>query len=262
MSKELSAKDIPSILESLEKEKYRNLFFINNLKSLTLGKEYRIYSVDKAYVMNFMDLAILIWAEDGYDKDEMLTFLESQKFKGINGPEESLLPIMEEFQKKGFSTDLRKMLMCDKTLFRKVSPRDENLKYLLSPDDFEDLYSLYKRCPEYADGIDMDAEDYGVDMAEREYPFAAAGLYDGKKLISGGYLSAYTKESAMIVSVATDPEYRNRGCATKAVSELVDIALNENNIGYLCLWYSTEDARRVYDKLGFIEVGRYAYFHK
>ena len=48
----------------------------------------------------------------------------------------------------------------------------------------------------------------------------------------------------------------------KAVSELVDIALNENNIGYLCLWYSTPDARRVYEKLGFKEVGDYAYFHK
>ena len=263
MIKELSKKDIPSLLSSLEKEKYRNLFFINNLKTLTLNKEYRIYSVSDAYVLNFMDSSILIWSESGYDKDEMIEFLDTQKFKGINGPEEALLPIMDELKSRGFKIELRKMMMCDKSSFKKDTPRDEKLKYLMGPDDFEDLYDLYMRCPEYKDGLEnIDREDFGVDMAEKEYPFAAAGLYHKNKMVSGGYLSAYSRESAMIVSVATDPDFRGAGCATKAVSELVDIALNENNIGYLCLWYSTPDAQRVYEKLGFKEVGDYAYFHK
>ena len=263
MIKELSEKDIPSLLTSLEKEKYRNLFFINNLKTLTLNKEYKIYSISNAYALNFMDSSILIWSEGEYDKDEMIKFLDGQKFNGINGPEEALLPIMDEFKNRGFKTDLRKMLMCDKSSFKKVSPRDEKLRYLMAPEEFEDLYDLYMRCPEYKDGLEnTDREDFGMDMAEKEYPFAAAGLYHKNRMVSGGYLSAYTKESAMVVSVATDPDFRGIGCATKTVSELVDIALNENNIGYLCLWYSTPDAKRVYEKLGFKEVGAYAYFHK
>lgn len=263
MAKELSEKEIPIILASLEKEKHRNLFFINNLRTLELGKAYRIFKVSEAYVMNFMSTAILIWCEVPYDVDQMIAFLSSQSFVGLNGPAECIMPLSEHFSQKGFRVDLRKMLMCDKSTFKKVSPRDDSLRYLLSPEDFEDLYDLYMRCPEYREGMQAkDREEFALDMAEKEYPFAAAGLYDGKKLVSAGYLSAYTKESAMIVSVATDPEYRNRGCATKAVSELIDIALNENLIGYLCLWYSTPEARRVYEKLGFVELGGYAYIHK
>lgn len=263
MITELKEKDIPQLLSSLSKDRYRNLFFINNLKTLTMGKEYKAYKVGDAYLMNFMDSSILIWSEGDYDSALVSQFLESQKFMGINGPAECLIPVMDYIKGKGFTADIRKMLYVDKQLFKKVSPRDEKLKYLMAPEDFEDLYDLYYRCPEYKDGVeDKDREEFGLDMAEKEYPFAAAGYYVGRIMVSGAYLSAYTRESAMVVSVATDPDYRNMGYATKTVSELVDIALNENNIGYLCLWYSTPDARRVYDKLGFKEIGSYAYFHR
>lgn len=263
MTKELKEKDIPELLKSLEKDKYRNLFFINNLKTLRLGKEYRIYQVSSAYLLNFMDSSILIWAEGEYDSKEVAAFLETQKFMGINGPAECLMPIMEIMKEKGFKTDLRRMMLCDKSSFKRISPRDEKLRYLMAPDEFEELYDLYSRCPEYKDSVeDVDREDYGVDMAEKEYPFAAAGYYVGRIMVAGAYLSAYTRESAMVVGVATDPDYRGMGYATKTVSELVDIALNENNIGYLCLWYSTDEAKRIYEKLGFKEIGSYAYFHR
>ena len=66
----------------------------------------------------------------------------------------------------------------------------------------------------------------------------------------------------MVVGVGTDPEYENKGFGTSVVSELVDIALNENNIDYLGLWYSDEKAKHLYQKIGFTSIGEYAYFKR
>lgn len=261
---ELKEKDLPALLSLLRKDKYRNLFFINNILTLTLGKEYRIYKVNEAYLMNFMNSSMLIYSENSYDEKKVFSFLQTQKFKGINGGEESLAPLEGYMKELGIThIDYRNMMMVTKDTFKRVTPRDSSLRSLFGPEDFEDLFDLYLRCPEYKDDfIKEDKEEFGLDMAEKEYPFAAAGLYVRNKMVSGGYLSAYTKESAMVVGVATDPDYRNGGLATKTVSELVDIAINENNIGYLCLWYSTPEAERIYKKLGFEPIGKYAYFHK
>jgi len=258
---ELRDKDIPELLDLLKSDR-RNLFFINNLQLYTLGKEIKVYKVDKAYILNWLNNSILIFAPCGYDKNQMLTALKTQAFNGINGAREYLEPIEKELESE-FKIQYRDLMIVDKTSFNKLSSRDTRLRELFSPDDYESLYDLYLNIPSYKDSfLSEDRSQWALGKAELEYPMAGVGLYFGNRIISGAYLSAATKTSAMVVGVGTNPDYENMGFATSVVSELVDIALNENNIGYLALWYSDEKAHHIYTKLGFKSIGKYAYFSR
>lgn len=259
--RKLSKSEIENLKKELDKDK-KNLFFSNNLEIYTISKEIEVYQVEEAFVLNWMNASIVIYAPNGYSPETMAEFLETQRFNGINGPKEYLEPL-ESVLKDKFEVQYRNLMMVDGHSFKKLTPRDERLIELFGPDEYEDLFSLYTRVPEYSEGFkEEDKEEWALEKAEMEYPTTGVGLYVGEKMVSGAYLSAATKKSAMIVGVATDPEYQNMGLATKVTSELVDIALNENNIGYLCLWYSTDVAEHIYRKLGFEVISQYAYFKR
>lgn len=257
----LQEKDLPALIEELKKDR-RNLFFLNNLDIYKLGKEINVYKIGDAFTLNWMDASILIFAPNGYDKKEMLEFLSTQKFNGINGAREYLEPIEKELE-GDFSIQYRDFMMVDKTTYKKLPSRDTRLRELFSPDDYEALFDLYMKVPSCMGNLHAeDREEWALDKAELEYPMTGVGLFSGDKIISGAYLGAATKTSAMVVGVSTDPDEENKGYATSVMSELTDIALNENNIGYLCLWYSEEKARHIYEKIGFKPIGKYAYFSR
>lgn len=65
---------------------------------------------------------------------------------------------------------------------------------------------------------------------------------------------------AMVVGVATHPNYRNKGYATKCMVRLCRNLLKEGK--QPCLFYDNEAAGRVYRKLGFTEVGRWSMYYK
>lgn len=263
MDKQLESSEIPSLIEKLSKDR-RNLFFINNLQLYKLGMEIKVYKVDNAYILNWLNTSILIYAPEGYDKNEVLSFLKTQEFIAINGAREYIGPLENDI-KDEFSISYRDFMMVDKSSFKKLASRDIRLRELFAPEDYEALYDLYMNIPAYKDDYpndDIYREDWALAKAEMEYPTTGVGLYLGKRLVSGAYLSAATISSAMIVGVGTNPDYENMGFATSVVSELVDIALNENKIGYLCLWYSDEKSYHIYRKLGFKKIGEYAYFKR
>jgi len=259
--KEISKKEIPDLIKELSNDR-RNLFFINNLELYTLSKEIKVYKVDKAFVLNWMDESILLFAPDSYDAKTMIEFLEKQKFNGINGAKEYLLPIADTLRNE-FSIEYRQFMMIDKEKFIKPLTRDLRLMELFSPEDYEMLFDLYMRIPLFKDDFKTrDRSEWALEKAELEYPFAGVALSLDNKFVSGAYLGAATRKSAMVVGVGTDPEYENKGFGTSVVSELVDIALNENNIDYLGLWYSDEKAKHLYQKIGFTSIGEYAYFKR
>lgn len=65
---------------------------------------------------------------------------------------------------------------------------------------------------------------------------------------------------AMIVGVATHPNYRNKGYATKCMIKLCRSLLNDGK--QPCLFYDNEIAGRVYRKLGFTEIGKWSMYYK
>ncbi len=239
----------------------RNLFFINNLNNYTIGQEIEVYRIGDIYIMNWRCTSlVIVKGGDNYPVDEIKAFLKTIFFRVVNG-ESSVLKPLEDFFKDRFEIKYKELMYLTKANFNKVENRNHNLQELFSPDDWELLYDLYTRCPEYNDiEYDEDKEAWSLAKAEEEYPSTGVILKSKNQAVAGAYLAGATKEMAMIVGVAVEPDWRGGGLGTAVVSELCDIALNENNIKTLALNYSNDISKHIYEKLGFKRECDYAFF--
>lgn len=261
MVEKLKEKNKGELLKLFSSTGVRNLFFINNLKNYRIGEEIEIFKAGDVYIMNWKKTSLVIVKQgDDYPEEEIKAFLKTMTFRVVNGESEVLKPIEECFRDK-FEIKYKELMYLTKGNFRKVEKRNENLQELFSPDDWELLYDLYTRCPEYKDIKDEEAkEEWALDKAEEEYPATGVILKSKNKAVAGAYLAGATKEMAMVVGVAVEPDWRGGGLGTAAASELCDIALNENNIKTLALNYSNEISKHIYEKLGFKRECDYAFF--
>ena len=88
-----------------------------------------------------------------------------------------------------------------------------------------------------------------------EYPRAGCGYWKDGTLIAGAYLSSATKESAMVVGVLVDKDYRGQGIGTAVSQEITDIALFDHRINRLFLCPSSKKAQDIYGRLGYTTIG-------
>lgn len=84
---------------------------------------------------------------------------------------------------------------------------------------------------------------------------AVGGFLDGC-MVSTASTSAENSESAMIVGVATVEGLRGRGYASAVVSALCRDCFGRGK-KYLCLFYDNPVAGRIYNRIGFQELGEY-----
>ncbi|NLC84253.1 MAG: GNAT family N-acetyltransferase [Ruminococcaceae bacterium] len=121
------------------------------------------------------------------------------------------------------------------------------------------------------DVADLAAFVYGIDefavpnqtLAERtqtlKRSLSSAGtryviIREQGRIVACAGTTAENSQSAMVISVATDPTFRRRGYATRLVSRLCSIHAEEGR-EFLCLFYSNPAAGVIYRGLGFREIG-------
>ena len=84
----------------------------------------------------------------------------------------------------------------------------------------------------------------------------AFGVYDGDRLVALAETTAENSVSAMVVGVATLPGWRGRGFARACVHAAAAHSFAAGR-RYLCLFYDSPAAGRIYHALGFADVGRF-----
>ena len=84
---------------------------------------------------------------------------------------------------------------------------------------------------------------------------------EGNRIISSASTTAENSSSAMIIGVCTLKGYRNRGYATACITALCNELLEKGKS--LCLFYDNPDAGRIYQRMGFREIGMWCmkYLH-
>ena len=128
----------------------------------------------------------------------------------------------------------------------------------LLPDDIDAIYSLLKQIDEFFTMRSKTEEENREDILNsmtnegRMY-----GVFENGTLAAVAGTSAENSMSAMVVSVATLPEYRGRGYATRLVTRLCQDCLADG-MKFLCLFYDNPEAGVIYRKIGFKELGQYA----
>ncbi|MDE5587896.1 MAG: GNAT family N-acetyltransferase [Acetatifactor sp.] len=94
-----------------------------------------------------------------------------------------------------------------------------------------------------------------VKEMDRGSKVSVGGFLDGC-LITTASTSAENSESAMVMGVATAAEFRGKGYASAVVSALCRDCF-ERGKKYLCLFYDNPVAGRIYNRIGFRELGQY-----
>ena len=82
---------------------------------------------------------------------------------------------------------------------------------------------------------------------------------DGQAVVTAS-TSAENSMSAMIISVATHPDYRGQGLASRVVARLCADVLAEGKS--LCLFYNNPQAGMIYKKLGFSDIGTWSMMYR
>jgi len=118
---------------------------------------------------------------------------------------------------------------------------------MLYSEKFKDMYDLV----ENVFYLDVDYMNWFADMSHkiRHNSAALCGIYADNKLVSAAFSLFETEKSAVISSVATSDEYRNKGYAT----EIVNALLSRNSGKTVYVFTENESVDNWYKKIGFNE---------
>ena len=126
--------------------------------------------------------------------------------------------------------------------------------------DNQGVIGLEVQIDEFADsfrGVDREekVEECRENLTRGGHAF---GVYDGDRLVALAETTAENSVSAMVVGVATLPGWRGRGFARACVHAAAAHSFAAGR-RYLCLFYDSPAAGRIYHALGFADVGRFGY---
>jgi uncharacterized protein len=201
--------------------------------------------------------------KDTYDIQAAVDFLKSRKVDTIAGKENLILPL-----EKYFPNYTMKMTYLCRVTEESICFVDNKIiegitLHTLGPEDAEEVAGILLAIPSIAQFY---KGEYPLEKAKAKIiqnmnsgNFYGGAFKDGK-LIGFIGTSATTKEATEITELTVLPDYRNRGIATKLICSCCHKLLNDG-LKLICLFYDDYEAGKIYTKLGFEFVGKYALLH-
>ena len=210
------------------------------------------------FILNYRGNFIVYSDCTDYDAAEVGNFLEKNNPRNISGKDEiirKLLPYLKN--KKANLTYLARLDEVTEAQKQQTGKLMGQVKRL-TPTDIPSIYNFYLLIDEFSYSYcnrskEECYEDIRMNVTElgRSY-----GIFEGDKLVSIAQTSAENHTSAMVVGVATHPDFRKKGYAKATVLKLCEDCLSEGK-QFLCLFYSNPAAGIIYHSIGFQDMGVY-----
>lgn len=257
--------DRQAILKYVGKEPEMNLFFIGDIENYGVSTDQvNIYAKEKGdgswdhIILSFYSSYILYSREDTYDHAAAAEFLKSRSIECIGGKSSLVRQLIPYFPQ--YELQSTYMSRCGGTQMMADVPEGLVIRRL-TEEDVEEVIDFYMLIEEFAKTYVGGKEKNVKQMLEE--------IKQGGKIIVGGYIdgrlvalsstTAGNSMSAMVVGVATHPGERGKGYASAVLSRLCEDSLKEGR-EFLCLFYDNPAAGRIYNRIGFTELGEYALF--
>ncbi|MEG0238746.1 GNAT family N-acetyltransferase [Anaerorhabdus sp.] len=237
--------DRSKVLEYLNKDRALNLFFIGDINNYGFENDFQKIFIDEdgetiqtVYLVYYENLLISSYTKN-IDQDFVKQLMEDYKIENING-EQSLIDTLDLSQCDNDDCYFCKMIKNPVSLDESV----EVAKVEDVPEIIEIIKTVFHQdSPRMASSIE--------DKTGRTYFIKVDG-----KIVSVASSTAETDGLAMIVGVATLDEFRGQGYASKVVEKLCSDLLMEDKIP--CLFYNNPAAGKIYHRIGFEDIGRWA----
>lgn len=258
----LQEEDREALLDYVRREPEMNLFLIGDLENYGVSGEIVNFYLHEErnrwdfIILRFYEFYILYSQYDDYNEQEAIRFFESREPECISGKTVLLQKIAPAFPQ--WSIQSTYMSRCDRVECSWNSPGELTLRRLEKA-DVPEAIDLLCTIEEFSETYGKNEKSVYISRMEDE-------MEQGSKLVMGGYAdgklaaiaetSAENSESAMVVGVATAVEQRGKGYASAVVSALCEDCFARGK-KFLCLFYDNPAAGRIYNRIGFRELGEY-----
>jgi len=253
MIRKLTELDRQKTLEYLSEEPAINLFIIGDIEGFGFDVDFQEIWADfdvqdniDGLLLRYHEYFIPYSKSQGYDWTEFKSMIVEAESKieghvGLSGKESILMQFNDILpQHKRRST-----YFCELTSREKLLKENFDDIKIAGPDDANRVHGLIEDIVEFDSINDVDRIKHKLETnTGRVYYYEENDL-----MTSVAQTTAENSMSAMIVGVATLPEYRKTGLMSRCLSKLCMDVLGENKT--LCLFYDNPKAGNVYHKLGF-----------
>jgi predicted GNAT family acetyltransferase len=264
MIRKLMESDRNSLLEYLNSEESLNIFFHANIKfyghlhdgSLTLYGEFDEFS-NYLSVLLLVSEAALFYSKNRQFNKEWLEILDNHKFSYISGVEHTIDKIIPYF--KEYRVQLSFFAEASK-LNEKYEKTNYNIVNVTTEEQCEKLYDLLKSMDEFVYRT-KNKKDFIKNRMKALEMGSSYYIEENGKVISTATVSAETNNTALVMMVGTDVEYRNRGLASILIKHLMHEYIEVKQKS-LCLFYDNPKAGKIYNRVGFKNVHKWIVLFK
>jgi len=259
--KKLTENDKERLFEYIAAEPEMNLFFFGDVEKLGIDSDVcEVFALENeggwdAVILRYMKFYNVYSRYGSYDADAVAEFLKSrEEIKSISGKAQVISSLERFFP--SFRFEKTYMSRCNEAVEFEHRAKGVVRRRVL-PDDAMAVVELFCRIDEFKDNYlgreEECAEEERVTIGRGATCY---GYFHGNELVSYAQMSAENSQSAMLIGVATLPEWRGLGLASANVSALCREEFDEGR-KFVCLFYNNPDAGRIYNKIGFHEIGEY-----
>lgn len=261
MIRKLTLADNQQVMNLLLEEKEFNLFIIGDIENFGYGEEFQelwgefdqenqLKAILLRYYGNYIPYAKEEFDVLGFAK----IIQEDSKWEMISGKQE-LLNMFNPYLTFSKQKELYFSHLIDAAMLPKDLNRD-NLQQA-TIEDVEQLSLLLEGIEEFQFNQTSQAS------FRRKLETKTGRTYfikeDGR-IVSTASTTAENSLSAMVVAVATHPDYRERGYASLCMQTLCHDLLEEGKS--LCIFYDNPKAASIYRRIGFEEIGRWSMLYR
>jgi len=251
-------KDIKDIMDFVSLEPEFNIFTIGDLESFGLDNDKCQIFLQvqnkkiKAVILLYHTYLTLYFRDFGMDLNPVIEKLNELINNGatvLSGKKEVIEAVQEKITKEIQSTADDYFAKCD-VLIPKQNFNIEKVQFASEKDALE-IIELFDRIPEFQGH--NSAEEFAETLKDGSRKTTILKI--DNQIVSTASSTAETKDSAMIIGVATEPNpcFRRKGYASACVSKLVQ-DLNKRGKS-ACLFYDNPEAGSIYKKFGFKDIG-------
>lgn len=265
--RQLIEADRERIMAYIKKEPELNLLFSSAIEKYGIcSANVHVYAAGveenwDCLLMQYYDDYILYSHQEQLPLQEIADFLRERQVDCIRGKVVHVKPFQIFYPERVLKEN---NLCCynrtewefDRYRNKKSIGKEVSIKRLYSKDSAA-MMDVYLSAEEFARTFQYPEKSEHKMKTELEDGELAVGVYEKNKLMSVARTSGSDGLGSMVVCVATNPVCRGKGYASLAVQTLCDMAF-EIGKQFLCLYYSSPVAGKIYTRIGFKTIGDYA----
>lgn len=256
MIKEIKPENYNIVKYFVENDIGRNYFILLGLtsKKQVYDKIYGEFLGDelKAVLFKRKSKVLQFYSPGEFDLKGFVNLISTMDYRGLIGPKSYCDKFLDQgiFTYTDEGAYIAKLDSNHKLEAFRIQSKTKEIKV----EDLDEIVELYKRVFKSFSPKEVMEEKLKSNRGR------GIALIDDEKVISLSQTDFETKNGAIIVGVATDPEYRCKGLATESLKILSKDLLEEGKDIYL--QYDNIGAGKIYERLGFKAIDQVMHYQK